>query len=225
MVRKFVSFFVALLFVFCLSFSVSASGDTLEISFSEPKVLEQGVFELEVNIDKNPGIVSLRLEIQYDKSCLTLLEIEDCKKLGEDYHSDNLSADKLYLYWSNPLSEKDITYCGTVAVLKFANTSEKTDISSVTLLCNADNYDALNYDLKKVKTSLPKVELSLSGNEDNASSEPTSLDNIGNYGIDIEEPEIQKDTFVEDVPIAVYISIGIGFLICGIALIVRRSKK
>ena len=222
--RKFASFFIALLFVFCLSFSVSASSDTLEISFSQPKVLEQGIFELEVNIDNNPGIISLRLEIEYDKSDLTLLEIKDCEKLGEDYHSDNLSADKLYLYWSNPLSDKDITYRGTVAVLKFANTSEKTDISSVTLNCNPDNYDVLNYDLKKVKTSLPKVELSVSGSEDSASSEPPSSNNIGNYGADTEEPEIEKDTFAEDIPIAVYISIGIGFLICAVALIVRRSK-
>ena len=53
-----------------------------------------------INIISNSGLVSLSLNVTYDESVLTLIEVRDQGVLGNEYHKSNFSS-PYRLTWEN----------------------------------------------------------------------------------------------------------------------------
>ena len=234
MLKKFFACLLALTVALaCLSFCASAEGNTLKITVGEPQNIEGGMFEVPISITENPGVISLRLQIEFDSSKLALMDIEDSGRFGDDYHSEDVTADKCYLYWSNPTEKNNITFKGTVAVLTFANVSSVSGDAEINLICNKENHDSLNFDLKTVNTEVTPLKVSLSGDKDNSSEEETSRDFIAKYECEIDNSDNNQDSdnnkeeskneSGRNVTILVITLLVVAVLICVIVL--RKHRK
>ena len=82
----------------------AAAGDTVDIT---------------VSLKDNPGIISLLLNVDYDDTAMTLVEVKDAGVFGSAIHSDMLSLKPYVLFWSNGAAESDYTINGIIATLTF----------------------------------------------------------------------------------------------------------
>lgn len=220
--KKIISFITAtLILVLSFVFSASAESSPLKISVGSPNAVGAGVFEVPITVTENPGIISLRLEIKYDKTKVTLLEINDSGRLGDVYHSNDFSADKAYLYWSNPLIKSDMLYEGAVATLTFANTCEEPCEAKIELVCNTENNDCLNFHLDKVDTEISSVEVTLSG-PDEGTEEESSRNALEHYKKEETDNENQPNKFIYIVSAVIML---ITVVIVSVLLILRKKKK
>lgn len=72
-----------------------------------------------ISLENNPGVVSMRLSLNYDKTVLKLNNVVDSGNLGENSHSDDLVSVPYTLFWTNSLATENFTYNGEIAVLVF----------------------------------------------------------------------------------------------------------
>ena len=115
---KKISFFLLIaVFVFTLSAVAFATGVKVSLT-SEPVYQGEDVI-VKVNMDENPGSIASVITVEYDSEALTLKAVKDMGIMGENNHSDNLSDDKYFLSWFNPLSKEDFDETGTIAELTF----------------------------------------------------------------------------------------------------------
>ena len=106
------------------------------------------IVDVAVSLDDNPGIVSMRLNVNYNASVLRLLDVFDKGMLGEAYHR-NVYASPYTLFWGNGVSPADFTFSGEVATLRFEILSE-TAGTPVSVSYAGGDGDILNFDLDKV---------------------------------------------------------------------------
>lgn len=170
---------LSLILIIAVLFSVSI------VSFAADPVVKlesngvtDNTLKVDVNLSDNPGIIVMRLKVNYNTDAIKLTKIDDKAQLGEQVHTDALDSKDVYLYWSNPLATKDFTFNGTVATLEFEvlDSSKKAEISLSYNLKEGD-IDIINYDLEKVDFKTDSASFDLSGSTDsqnNTSSVPTN---------------------------------------------------
>ena len=74
--------------------------------------------DVPISITDNPGIITMRLNIEYDGAALRLVNVVDNGVLGAQYHSDNY-ASPYTLFWENGTARENICYNGKIATLRF----------------------------------------------------------------------------------------------------------
>ena len=72
-----------------------------------------------ISLEKNPGLISMKLRVSYDSSVLTLTGVTDAGKLGTQYHSTDYSLNPYILSWGDDTATEDNTYNGEIVVLHF----------------------------------------------------------------------------------------------------------
>lgn len=132
------------------NFSVFASGEpTITVSEAEAKAGE--TVDITVSLSDNTGIISMLLEVEYDKKVLTLKNVKDAGILGASLHSDNLSASPYYLFWSNGTAEENIKANGVAATLTFeVSESAGTGVYPIKISYEKDNDAIFDFDLENV---------------------------------------------------------------------------
>ena len=117
---------VATLVLSCAVFALPASAANYGITVGvESKSVSAGdSFDVAVSIKSNPGIISMRLYIEYDSNYLTLTDAKDAGVLGSYTFGDSYKSPYI-LMWSNGTSE-NFTNTGTIATLTFTAASNIT---------------------------------------------------------------------------------------------------
>ncbi|MDO5478731.1 MAG: cohesin domain-containing protein [Clostridia bacterium] len=114
---------IAILFMTAIIISAFAVGVSFAadgaISVTDAEGYAGKTVKVDVAIADNPGSIASVMTVKYDTEGLTLTRVEDAGKMGENKHSDNLSADEYYLSWFNPLAEENYSFNGTVVTLSF----------------------------------------------------------------------------------------------------------
>ena len=106
------------------------------------------IVEVNIGLSENPGIIAMRLGVEYDESTLRLVGVVDDGNLGEAYHR-NVYSSPHTLLWANGVSDTNFNYSGDVVTLWFEMLSE-TKGSPVVISYNRENGDSLDVDLKPV---------------------------------------------------------------------------
>lgn len=107
-------------------------GDTIaraiwenEAVFNEPQIVVNQktarageTVDVQIELRNNPGIVSMQLDLTYDRSVLTLKNVEDSGLLGSSAHNPNYNQWPYRLYWYDD-TPGDNRSNGTIATLTF----------------------------------------------------------------------------------------------------------
>ena len=112
----------------------AASVPTLSLSQVQAQTGEN--VKMQLSIEGNPGIIAMRVFVQYDASVLQLVSAENgeifednCATFGKD-----IAANPYTMLWDDSLRTTDITANGTLAVLTFhVLPSAKAGTTTVTL--------------------------------------------------------------------------------------------
>ena len=115
--KKIAILLMTAIIIFALTVGASAADGT--VSVTEAEGYGGKTVKLDVVVAENPGSIASVMTVKYDTEALTLTRVEDAGKMGENKHSDNLSADEYYLSWFNPLAEENYSFNGTVVTLSF----------------------------------------------------------------------------------------------------------
>jgi len=111
--------------ILCVSSAQTAAGQTVEIKIS---------------LENNPGIVSMRLALDYDSDALQLVSVEDKGILGTSVHGDDLNSTSYMLCWANDTSTSNYFNNGTLVVLRFL-VKKGTLSGNYPIRVSYDNYD------------------------------------------------------------------------------------
>ena len=132
----------------------AATGGNIAFGVDSKSVNKGDTFTVNVNIDTNPGITLLRLNVQFDSSVLTLKSVEDKGVLGVFTPDDTMSS-PVGLVWYNGLSTENFTVTGAIATLTFEATGDVTEQvaeTAIKLSLPSPN-DVLNKDLERLTPS------------------------------------------------------------------------
>ncbi|MBQ2942391.1 MAG: hypothetical protein IJD97_09160 [Clostridia bacterium] len=115
--KKIAVLLMTAIIIFALTVGASAVGGAVSVTDAEG--YGGKTVKLDVVVSENPGSIASVMTVKYDTEALTLTRVEDAGKMGENKHSDNLSADEYYLSWFNPLAEENYSFNGIVVTLSF----------------------------------------------------------------------------------------------------------
>ena len=123
------------------------SGQIAEISAEEAACKVGNTVRIPINLTNNPGMASLKLELSYDTDVFEFISAEN----GKVFPSSSFRApstdetDAKVLLWSNPTIKENITSNGRIAFVTF-RIKDGVQIGkyTISLLCNAENKDAIN---------------------------------------------------------------------------------
>lgn len=116
---------------------------------------EEISFEVELN--RNPGVTSLRLTLQYDRDALELLSVEDKALLPNANFTDSVSAEKFILHWQS-LSAEDLVQTGRLCSLSFrVKTDAPYSTEGVTLSYSDAELDIVNHNHSRVPFEIEKA--------------------------------------------------------------------
>ena len=102
------------------SASVAAKASTPAVISADKVSAHPGqTVRVPLRMQKNPGVVSVKLEIGYDSSVMTLVEAKDCGLLGDTYYGGDLSANPYTVMWVNPTIQANLTGTGVMTELVF----------------------------------------------------------------------------------------------------------
>lgn len=103
-----------------------------------------------VKMESNPGVASLKLNIEFNKDVLELTGISNGDIFDDDSFivDESNIADTSALFWSNGTATSNITATGTLAILKF---KAKKDASAGEQIIDITYKDATDCDNKLVK--------------------------------------------------------------------------
>lgn len=152
---------VAILFVSNTIFSIAEDGITPQntteatIIVSDEVVTAGEVADVTISLANNPGIVSVKLNVSFDSSAMTLVGVEDKGNLGATVHSNQLISPYV-LSWANDTVTEDITFSGDIVTLQFevAEDIEDGTVLPVEVSYDLDNYDICNVNLEKVEFAI-----------------------------------------------------------------------
>lgn len=135
-------------------------GSGLSLSADSKQVTGESTFDVTVSVTGNPGIVALRLSIEYDTTLLTLTNVSDAGLLG-DVTLDNSYSSPYQVVWVNATAADNITATGKLLTLTFAaaNVTEASKSSVKIGLVSAN--DCLDKDLNKVVLSVTGGEITI----------------------------------------------------------------
>ena len=123
-----------------VSKEIAAAGETAEVTIS---------------IANNPGIVSAKLNVNFDASAMNLISVNDLGNLGATVHSNQL-INPYVLSWANDTVSEDITFNGDIVKLQFAIDKNIADgtILPITVTYDLENYDICNFAMEMVEFSV-----------------------------------------------------------------------
>ncbi len=133
-------------------FSAGAATQKELSIYVESKTVSAGdTFSVDVIVDNNTGISSLRLSVDYDPEVLTLVSAEDSELFSGGLFSDDDFSAPYMLYWQNAYSTTDSTLCGKIATLTLVASSEidVTVDTDIALYLESAN-DALDCNMNRV---------------------------------------------------------------------------
>ena len=108
-------------------------------------------FTVAVEIKNNPGVASVLLNIAYDESVLTLVEVKDTGLISGKMHSSVLTS-PYQLSWMNGTLTEDNTEDGIIVNLVFkVNDNAELGDYNIALAYDYDNYDIINVDMEPVQ--------------------------------------------------------------------------
>jgi hypothetical protein len=152
------------LVVTAMVFHTSAA-DGVSVSLGSANAKAGDTVTVSVNLNSNPGIISLGLDVSYDTSKLKLTGVTDKGVLNGWSGAGDYSGSSYRLFWSDDLVKTNNSATGTVATLTFQVLDGFSDSTSVSVSpVSGSTYD---YDLNDVSVSA-------SGGKINASTAPTS---------------------------------------------------
>jgi len=122
-----------------VSDSTGKAGDTVDVS---------------VSLSNNPGIIAMRLHVEYDEAALRLVRTIDKGVLGNATHYPGPAFHSPYiLMWVNGTARSNYDVNGEIATMKFEILKD-TNSTPITVTYDLDKYDILNADDQKVKFSV-----------------------------------------------------------------------
>jgi len=107
------------------------------------------IVDVNIGLSDNPGIIAMRLGVEFDDSVLRLVEVIDNGILGKEYHRNGYAASPHTLFWENGASTANFNYSGDIATLRFKILSETAD-SPITVSYDRAKLDVLDVDLNPV---------------------------------------------------------------------------
>lgn len=233
MVKRLLSVLLILLFLIPFCHVAMAEEKVIKVSLGAAEKIGDGMISVPVNVTENSGLIVLRLKIDYDSTKIALIDIKDSGNLGTAYHTNDLSQKALYLYWNNPTVKSNITFTGTVAQLIFRPVKQSENGAKITLSCDWENYDCIDFDLNATKViteeALVKYEI-LSENTSSAVDRNEFLNSdtyddsesyIGN-GENTDSPLVQ---FIELSLKAVLLAAAVAVLVILVTYYARKNKK
>ena len=181
-----------------------------------------------IGLENNPGIVSLKLDVAYDKDVLEFVEVTagdfaaSSDSAGEsvpNYNFGPADADTLAINWIAALSEENITTNGTVATITFKvkDTAVCGDSSDITVTYDPEN--VFDKDLNNVEIGLMNGSVEVDHTLTYVDEIPATCTESGvqghdkcevcgkcfNWGMEVAEEDLVTDpyhdrTYVEEVP-------------------------
>ena len=149
--KRMISIFLTMLLIGVLLLPVSASG-TPTIAVSQEAARRGDSIDVTVSLQNNPGVITMRLCVNYDTAALTLTNVTDLALLPGQVHSPDYAASPYTLYWDNGASSTDYTANGDLVKLTFqVKDSATVGNHAVTVSYDAENYDVFNTDLSIVR--------------------------------------------------------------------------
>ena len=125
------------------------------ISVSDAKGQSGKTVDVTISIKDNPGIVNMRLDVDYDKEALVLTKVTDSGLLPGEVHSNVLTDMPYCLYWDNGASKTDYTANGDLVKLTF-EVKENAACGNypITVSYKYDEPDIINASLEPVKVDI-----------------------------------------------------------------------
>lgn len=148
--KKVLSVFLVVLISFSMVTIAVAAAPMISISDVSGK--KGDTVNVKIQISDNPGIISLRMFVSYDKDVLKLVKASNGDIFPETAATfgNDLTSNPYTLLWEDALSNQDYTENGTVAILTFeileTAPNGKTDIR-----VSLDDGSVFNSDLDEVK--------------------------------------------------------------------------
>lgn len=152
--KYFMSFLlVAGLCVPCFVSVDAADDSSLVLTVNSEQAVAGETFDVTVAVTSNPGVIALRLLIEYDADVLTLVNAVDTALLGtgtlEDVYSSPYKA-----VWVDSTAAANITATGDLLVLTF-KAADVTDVTAAPVTVRlASANDCLDKDLNKVNVQV-----------------------------------------------------------------------
>lgn len=127
----------------------------LDLNVYSRKATAGQTVEIPVVLSKTPGMVSMRLKLNYDQSAMTLVEVRDGNIMGANDSSQDLSGVPYILSWANDLITENLTETGTLVTLVF-QVKEDTASGSYGIELS---YDETAFDLIDVSMNAVSIEI------------------------------------------------------------------
>jgi len=132
----------------------AAASDTPVINVSDSTGKVGELIEVSVSLENNPGIVTMRLNVEYDESVLKLVNTIDKGVLGNATHYPGPDFHSPYiLFWINGTARENYNVNGDIATLRFEVLKEAAN-SPITVTYDLNRYDVLNASDQKVNFSI-----------------------------------------------------------------------
>ena len=180
--NKLISFFSAL--IICI-FSVvipTHAEDTPTILISSVTADSGDTVNVTLSLKHNPGIITMRLDLSYNKEVLTLTKVTDSGVFPGQNHSADYSAYPYSLYWENATATENIVVNDIITTLTFKIKDNAPSGSyPISVSYDLDNYDIFNYSLVPVEFITEPGNVSVSPKSD-----------VNNYSISASDVLINK---------------------------------
>ena len=133
----------------------AASDPTLTVTTDSATVVPGGTVTVKVNMANNPGIVSMRLELNYDNSVFTiadLTDVVDAGLLGTPVHNNSAAKHPYILSWQNGAAQNNFTVNGDLVAVTFqvADTAVAGETYDFSVSYDYDNTEIMNKALESV---------------------------------------------------------------------------
>lgn len=162
--------------VSCIVTASAASSGSIAVGSAVGKSGEE--ISISIDITGNPGMVSLLLNLKYDKSVLKLTKVEN----GTVFSSSAATFGNKYdtvpykMIWEDGLSS-DNKKTGTLAVLTF-KIADNANVENTAVTVYVDKDSTFNYNLKNVSFNVSQGNVIIEGNNITNTSFLTVLKNV-----------------------------------------------
>lgn len=136
---------VLVAFLVCAALATTVFAANPAIKTDNKSVKAGETFSIDVNLENNPGIVLLKLNVTYDSQSLTLTGVSDAGKLAGWQTPSSTISSPYVLLWSKGDSTENFTTTGKIATLNFT-AGQSAGSSNVVVTC----VESYNVDLDDV---------------------------------------------------------------------------
>ncbi len=164
--KKTAIFFISIILLFIFSIgSFAASKGELTVSDVSGKPGE--TVAVEISLKNNPGIIAIRLDVDYDSSKVDLVEVADGKLLGNgnSTFNNNINTVPYTLLWEDATATENHTENGVLATLKFRISDSATG-GNVDIKVNIDAASTFDKDLNEIDFSVSDGSIGITAKND-----------------------------------------------------------